>query len=223
MGEQHPERRLGMDVTSVRREHRSRPLRRNDLAEDPLQQFQLWFSQARDSSLLEPNAMSLATVDDDGRPALRTVLLKYFDDRGFVFFTNLGSNKAAQIAANPHVALLFYWSPFDHQVVVRGRADRLPTPEVLRYFLTRPRGSQIGAWVSDQSRAISSRSLLAAKFDEMKRKFAEGEVPLPDFWGGFRVTPVEVEFWQGQPNRLHDRFLYRRQGDASWAIERLQP
>ena len=167
--------------------------------------------------------MSLATVDPDGRPAARTVLLKYFDKKGFVFFTNLESTKAAQITQNCNVSLLFFWRELGRQVSVRGAAERLPTAETLKYFATRPRGSQIGAWVSAQSSVISSRTLLDSKFDEIKRKFADKEVPLPSFWGGYRVVPTEIEFWQGRTNRLHDRFLFTRQDDGTWDVDRLAP
>ncbi len=167
--------------------------------------------------------MSLATVDAEQRPACRTVLLKYFDSRGFVFFTNLSSNKSRQIEGNANVALLFFWPDLGRQVCMRGTAERVSTKETLRYFTTRPRGSQIGAWVSSQSSIISSRSLLEAKVEEMKRKFADKKIPVPSFWGGFRVIPAEYEFWQGHPDRLHDRFLYSRRGSENWGIERLAP
>ena len=211
-----------MDVSDLRRSATGRTLERDDLDRDPLRQFEDWFRQACDSDALDPNAMSIATVDAAGRPSSRTVLLKYFDDRGFVFFTNLESNKATQIAGNENVSLLFFWPVLGRQVGIRGTAARIPTSETLKYFMTRPRGSQIGAWVSAQSSVISSRSLLEGKFEEMKRKFADREVPLPSFWGGFRVTPREFEFWQGRSDRLHDRFLYSRSGDG-WEIERLSP
>ena len=211
-----------MDVSDLRRSATGRTLEREDLADDPIRQFEQWFAEACDADLLDPNAMNVATVDDQGRPSSRTVLLKYFDDRGFVFFTNLESNKARQIAGNGNVSLLFFWPGLGRQVGIRGSADRIPNKETLKYFMTRPRGSQIGAWVSAQSSVISSRSLLEAKFEEMKRKFGEGEVPLPTFWGGYRVVPREIEFWQGRTNRLHDRFLYSPSGDG-WTIERLAP
>ncbi len=223
MNQQQSEHDVGIDISGLRQEYKLAPLKRKDMPADPFQQFQAWFQQACDSDILEPNAGSLATVDAENRPALRTVLLKYFDKRGFIFFTNLGSAKAEHIARNANVALMFLWSVFGHQVIIRGTAEKLQTKEVMRYFLTRPRGSQIGAWVSVQSHVISSRSLLAAKFDEMKRKFTNREVPLPSFWGGYRVMPVEMEFWQGQPDRLHDRFLYTRESEGNWKIERLQP
>ena len=148
--------------------------------------------------------------------------MKYFDASGFVFFTNLESAKADQIAANPHVALLFYWQPLERQVRIRGGAEKIKTSEAVRYFMTRPRGSQLGAWVSDQSSVINSRTLLETKLDEMKRRFGKGEIPLPSFWGGYRVRPEQIEFWQGRTNRLHDRFLYTRE-TAGWQVERLAP
>lgn len=215
--------RSGMDVSALRRSCVGSSLDRQDLDDDPFRQFERWFRQACDDERPDPNAMSLATVDDRQRPACRTVLLKYFDSRGFVFFTNLGSDKAIQINDNPNVALLFFWPDLGRQVGVRGTAARVPCKEALRYFATRPRGSRLGAWVSAQSRVISSRSLLETKFDEMKRKFANREVPLPDFWGGYRVAPDEFEFWQCRTNRLHDRFRYTRTGADAWEIARLAP
>jgi pyridoxamine 5'-phosphate oxidase len=198
-------------------------LSRATLDPDPLRQFQQWFEDAIATELPEPNSMSLATVDPEGQPWLRTVLLKLYDARGFVFYTNYESRKARQMDANPRVALLFPWVALARQVKITGRAERGPTTESLRYFATRPRGSQIGAWASPQSQVISSRSLLEGKVEEIKRKFAEGEVPLPSFWGGYRVVADSIEFWQGRENRLHDRFRYSRQSDGGWTIERLAP
>jgi len=212
----------GMDVSGLRRSATGPSLEREDLDDDPITQFESWFRAACESETLDPNAMSLATVDDRDLPSCRTVLLKYFDERGFVFFTNLASNKATQMSANENVSLLFFWPEFGRQISIRGKAEKIPNKETLKYFMTRPRGSQIGAWVSAQSSVISSRSLLEMKFDEMKRKFADKEVPLPSFWGGYRVVPREIEFWQGRTNRLHDRFLYRPIEDG-WDIERLAP
>ena len=166
---------------------------------------------------MDPNAVSISTVDRENRPSSRTVLLKYFDESGFVFFTNFESKKAMQIEDNPNVALLFFWSDAARQVKIRGKAERIPTAETLKYFISRPRGSQIGAWVSAQSSVISSRSLLENKFQEIKQKFSNKEVPLPSFWGGYRVVPEEMEFWQGRRNRLHDRFQYTKQDDGSWS------
>jgi pyridoxamine 5'-phosphate oxidase len=198
-------------------------LKRDELDPDPFRQFQQWFTQAIDADIPEPNAMSLATVADSGQPWLRTVLLKIYDERGFVFFTNYESRKARQIAGEPRVALLFPWAALGRQVKITGEAARIPLMESVKYFATRPRGSQIGAWASPQSEVITSRSLLEAKFDQMKRKFAKGEVPLPSFWGGYRVVPETIEFWQARESRLHDRFLYSRGAEGRWQIERLAP
>ena len=207
----------------MRVEYRERELRRSDLHADPTEQFSRWLKEACDSGISEPNAMSLATVSADGQPVVRMVLLKEFDQRGFVFFTNIESRKAQQIAINPKVALHFPWVALQRQVAVHGTAERVSSAEVIAYFLKRPFGSQLAAWASPQSKVISSRQILEAKWEEVKRKFTEGRVPLPSFWGGFRVRPHEIEFWQGRPNRLHDRFLYRRQASGSWEIERLAP
>jgi pyridoxamine 5'-phosphate oxidase len=207
----------------TRSEYTRGELKRSSLKPSPFDQFALWFQQAMDAQLIEPNAMSLATVGADQRPLTRTVLLKSYDERGFVFFTNFESRKARQMAENPNVSLLFPWLALERQVIICGAAEKISTTETLAYFVTRPRGSQLGAWVSAQSSIITTRSLLEKKWDEMKRKFAEGEVPLPSFWGGYRVVPREIEFWQGRPSRLHDRFLYSRQPDQSWKIDRLAP
>jgi|DewCreStandDraft_5_1066085.scaffolds.fasta_scaffold00003_40 pyridoxamine 5'-phosphate oxidase len=212
-----------MNLFDLRREYENRPLHRRDLAPDPLVQFERWFLEAREHVALDPNAMCLSTVGSDGRPSARMVLLKSYDANGFVFFTNLESRKAREIEGNPHVCLLFFWAPLSRQVVIEGRAERVSTAEAMAYFLTRPRGSQIGAWVSEQSRPISSRAVLEAKWEELKRKFGEGQIPLPSFWGGYRVRPVRYEFWQGRENRLHDRFEYVADGAGGWRIERLQP
>ncbi|MGE5155191.1 MAG: pyridoxamine 5'-phosphate oxidase [Bdellovibrio bacteriovorus] len=198
-------------------------LSEQELDPDPIRQFQRWFEEAIAQEIPEPNAMTLATVDAGGQPYARTVLLKLYDAQGFVFFTNYESRKARQIGGNPRVALLFPWVALARQVQITGTARRISTAESLKYFLTRPRGSQIGAWASPQSQVISSRSLLDQKVAEMRRRFGEGQVPLPDFWGGYRVEPDEIELWQGRESRLHDRFRYRRGAAGGWVIERLAP
>jgi pyridoxamine 5'-phosphate oxidase len=207
----------------MRREYSDKGLRRNDLNPDPFTQFELWFKQACDAGILEPNAMSLATASPEGQPTVRTVLLKGLDRRGFVFFTNLESTKARQIAANPQVALLFPWLALERQVTVTGAAVKLSMGEVMKYFVTRPFRSQLAAWASPQSQVITSRALLEMKLAEMLRKFSEGKVPVPSFWGGYRVVPKTIEFWQGRINRLHDRFLYVCETGDTWRIERLGP
>ncbi len=213
----------GMDVAALRRSATGFALDRDDLDDDPIVQFEEWFRYACDTVPMDPNAFILSTVDSLHRPSSRTVLLKSFDERGFVFYTNYESKKAEHIEDNPSVSLIFFWSEAARQVKIRGKAEKIPTSESLKYFLSRPRGSQIGAWVSAQSSVISSRSLLESKFQEIKQKFRDKEVPLPSFWGGYRVVPDQVEFWQGRRNRLHDRFQYTKQDDGSWSIERLAP
>jgi len=198
-------------------------LREQDLDLSPFRQFENWFQAATDAGLHEPNAMSLATVSDKGAPSLRTVLLKVWDENGFVFFTNHGSRKARDIATNPNVALLFYWAPLHRQIRIEGTAQKVSTLESLKYFVTRPRGSQLGAWCSAQSSTISSRAILQAKLAEIRQKFEGGEVPLPSFWGGFRVVPSRFEFWQAGDDRLHDRFVYEPESDDMWSIQRLAP
>ena len=210
------------DIADVRKDYLSRRLRRADLHADPIAQFSLWLEDAFCAGVIEPNAMSLATAWKDGRPLVRTVLLKGVDARGFVFFTNLESRKARQLAENPKASLLFPWLALERQVIATGSASRLPTVEVLKYFATRPRESQLAAWASPQSSKISSRKFLEMEWEHMKRKFGAGKVPLPSFWGGYRIRPDVVELWQGRTGRLHDRLRYRRTGDG-WTLERLQP
>jgi pyridoxamine 5'-phosphate oxidase len=209
------------DIAALRREYTRAGLRRTNLDPDPMVQFRQWFNEARDAGVMEPNAMVLSTTDSK-RPSSRTVLLKAFDDRGFVFFTNYESRKSQDISVNPSVSLLFPWYPLERQVSVMGVAERISAAESLAYFVSRPHGSRVGAWVSQQSSVINSRRLLEMKWDEMKRKFSQGEVPLPSFWGGFKVAPLEIEFWQGRENRLHDRFRYLK-AETKWCVERLSP
>ena len=212
-----------MDLSDLRKEYESTGLDRKDLDDDPLLQFEKWFKQALSTGMEYANGMSLATVGADGTPSLRTVLLKLFDRRGFVFYTNYESHKARDIAENPKVALLFPWLDLQRQIKITGLAEKISTAESLAYFASRPRGSQLGAWCSPQSQTISSRSLLGSALFRMAEKFGEGRIPLPDFWGGYRVIPDSFEFWQGRANRLHDRFLYTLAGDKSWQIRRLAP
>ncbi|WP_131863304.1 pyridoxamine 5'-phosphate oxidase [Biostraticola tofi] len=216
MTEQH------FDLAALRREYLRGGLRRADLTADPLDLFTRWFTQACDARLADPNAMCVATVDAQGQPWQRIVLLKQVDSRGMVFFTNLGSRKATHLALNSRVSLHFPWHMLERQVMVLGRAERLSVAEVMTYFHTRPRDSQIGAWVSRQSSRISARGVLEGKFIEMKQKFLNGDVPLPSFWGGYRVKIDTIEFWQGGEHRLHDRFSYQRT-EAGWDIDRLAP
>ncbi len=221
-----------MDLSQFRREYLKGGLSRQDLDPDPTVQFSRWFEQARSTEIADPTAMVLATVGAGGCPSQRTVLLKYFDRQGFVFFTNYGSRKATEIAGNPRVSLLFVWLDLERQVMVSGVAGKISAADSARYFLSRPKESQMAAWVSSQSRPLTSKQMLLQKFQEMKSKIGAGQVPFPTFWGGYRVEPEEVEFWQGGQNRLHDRFLYRRQTadtptdsvpHSSWSITRLAP
>ena len=214
---------MNVNPQAFREAAMARGLSRDALDPDPIRQFQRWFEEAIAQDIPEPNAMSLATVDTRGQPYIRTVLLKLYDRSGFVFFTNYESRKARQIGENPRVSLLFPWVALARQLQIVGTARRIPTAESLKYFATRPRGSQIGAWASPQSRVITTRSLLEEKVAEIKRHFAEGQIPLPDFWGGYRVEPEMIELWQGRESRLHDRFQYVRDEDRNWLIERLAP
>jgi pyridoxamine 5'-phosphate oxidase len=210
------------NLQDLRVDYGREPLNESTLLPDPIAQFQLWFDEASKSGIPEPNAMSLATADASGQPSCRTVLLKDLDERGFVFFTNYGSRKAQQMAANPQAALLFPWIALERQVEVAGRVEKISEAESLEYFLSRPFGSRIGAWVSEQSSVIPSRDVLVSRFEELKKQFADGNVPKPEGWGGYRVVPETIEFWQGGADRLHDRFLYSRAG-AGWKISRLAP
>ena len=199
------------------------PLLIEELESDPIVQFEKWFREAWDENYPMPHAMSLATASEESLPTVRTVLLKGYDPHGFVFFTNYGSRKATQISNNPQAALLFPWVRLGRQVTVAGRVEKISKSESVQYFLSRPRGSQLSAWASAQSTVISSRAILESAFATVKRRFADGEVPLPDFWGGYRVDPDSIEFWQNRKDRLHDRFLYNRGENGAWRIDRLTP
>lgn len=212
-----------MDLQSIRREYLTGSLTREQLDASPVTQFALWLDQAIKMELVDPTAMVLATVGADGQPGQRVVLLKGFDEHGFVFFTNYDSRKSRDIAANANVSLHFPWYPIERQVLVCGVAEKVSTAESAAYFHSRPRESQLGAWASPQSRVLASREDMMAQFTAIQEKFADQEIPLPDFWGGFRVRPSRVEFWQGGANRLHDRFQYSLQGPGHWQIDRLAP
>lgn len=216
-------KRMNTDISALRKEYAQASLDVADVAARPMDQFRRWFDEAVAAQLLEPNAMVLGTVNTHGQPTQRTVLLKAFDERGLVFYTNYSSRKARQITENNRVSLLFPWYALERQVSITGKAEKVSTTESLQYFLSRPVGSQLGAWVSQQSSVITSRSILEMKLHEMKEKFRDGKIPLPDFWGGYRIVPDTMEFWQGRPNRLHDRIFFSLSGKNEWKIERLSP
>jgi pyridoxamine 5'-phosphate oxidase len=198
-------------------------LSRKELNTDPFYQFQSWYQQTLSTDIPDPTALCLATVDANGQPWQRMVLLKLYDENGFVFFTNYSSRKAQHINLNPQVSLLFPWHALGRQVKITGTAAKIPTAESFKYFSTRPRGSQLGAWASPQSQVIKNRAMLDTALEQMKGKFLQGEIPLPDFWGGYRVSPDIFEFWQARESRLHDRFIYTQQQEGSWQLERLAP
>jgi pyridoxamine 5'-phosphate oxidase len=211
------------DPTASRYEHAARGLRRRDLDPDPIKQFSNWFTAAIEAEIRDVNAMSLATAEPDARPSVRVVLLKGFDQDGFVFFTNYESEKGVQLEANPYAALAFYWIELDRQIRIAGKAEKTSRQESEAYFHSRPIGSQLGAWASRQSEVLDGRRVLDARMAEMTERYAAKPIPLPPHWGGFRVKPDTMEFWQGRPNRLHDRFRYRLGTDGNWLIERLAP
>ncbi len=214
------------DLASMRKQYRAEGLSESELAATPFEQFARWFRQAAtEGGLFEPNAVVVSTADARGRPSSRTVLLKHFDERGFVFYTNYDSRKGRELAENPYVSLLFPWHPMARQVIVTGEARRTGRDETAAYFRTRPHGSQLGAWASAQSSVVpGGREALDAAYEELASRYPEGErVPVPPHWGGFRVTPASVEFWQGRENRLHDRLRYVAEEDGSWRVERLSP
>jgi len=211
------------DLTGLRNEYAAHGLRRADLHSDPLQQFGAWFAAALAADIRDVNAMSLATSTPDGKPSVRIVLLKGFDERGFAFFTNYDSEKGCQLEANPYAALVFYWVQLERQVRISGAVEKTSREDSAAYFHSRPVGSRLGAWASKQSEIVDARQILDTRLTEMTERFENGDVPLPPHWGGYRVKPDKFEFWQGRPNRLHDRFRYSRQSDGAWQIDRLAP
>lgn len=211
------------NISDLRENYQLSNLNRENLDLDPMIQFKSWFDEAMDSSIKEANAMSLATVNADGIPSVRTILLKELDDDGFVFYTNYESDKANDLKVNPNVALVFLWKTLERQVRIQGRISKVSEERSTNYFQKRPKGSQIGAWASNQSSIIQDKSELQAKVDALTKQYSEKDVlPKPDFWGGYKVIPFSIEFWQGRPNRLHDRFRYEKNG-SGWRIDRLAP
>ncbi|MES2307052.1 MAG: pyridoxamine 5'-phosphate oxidase [Gemmatimonadota bacterium] len=212
-----------MKISELRRDYARAALDEVSTSLDPLEQFSRWFAEARQADLLEVNAMTLATSDATGRPSARIVLLKGVDARGFLFFTDYRSRKGEELAQNPRAALVFHWAELERQVRIGGAVERLSGEESASYFHSRPEGSRIGAWASHQSAPLKDRRELESKVEELTAAFANGEIPLPPYWGGFRVVPEEMEFWQGRPSRLHDRITYQRIGDGDWVRGRLSP
>jgi pyridoxamine 5'-phosphate oxidase len=212
-----------MNLAELRREYTKGGLRRADLDPHPFVQFQKWFEEALNSQLLEPSAMTLATVDADGRPSARIVLLKGADERGFLFFTNYESRKGRDLAANARASLVLYWPDLERQVCIAGDVVKVSRAESEKYFALRPRGSQLGACVSKQSSAVADRAFLESRLQEVEKQFANRDVEMPAHWGGYVLAPIRIEFWQGRPNRLHDRFQYSKQPGGTWRIERLSP
>lgn len=212
-----------MSLADMRKEYMLHGLSESDLDPDPIRQFRHWFDQAAEAVTVEPNAMTLATATPDGHPSARMVLLKGFDDAGFRFFSNYDSRKGNELDANPRAALVVYWGELERQVRIEGRVERVAPEQSDAYFHSRPRGSQLSAAASDQSQVLADRQVLERRVAELDAQFQGQELPRPDFWGGYRVVPATIEFWQGRPNRLHDRLRYRRLDDARWIIERLAP
>ncbi len=211
-----------VDIASLRKDYSLQALDEARVNKDPLQQFKAWFAEAAASALIEPNAMTLATVSADGAPSARAVLLKEYDEKGFVFYTNYLSRKARELESNPRAALLFYWAELERQIRIEGGIERVPRAQTVEYFKKRPRSAQIGALASEQSATIAGRATIETRVRELEKSYQGREVPCPEAWGGFRVVPTRYEFWQGRESRLHDRIVYTRSG-SDWMITRLAP
>jgi pyridoxamine 5'-phosphate oxidase len=211
------------NIAGIRKDYQLQTLQEDEVADDPFKQFGSWWDEAFKSEIDEVNAMTLATADQDGMPSARIVLLKAFDEKGFVFFTNYNSQKGIQLTQNNRACLVFFWKELERQVRISGFAEKISTEENIAYFNSRPDGSKIGAWASPQSLVVAGKAWLKETFDYYMERFKHGEIPKPPHWGGYRVTPVKIEFWQGRPNRLHDRIQYTKQPDGTWKIERLAP
>lgn len=214
---------MNFSIADLRKNYTLAGLSEADADANPFQQFQLWFEQAVSAQLPEPNAMTLATLTPEGHPCGRIVLLKNFDEQGFTFFTNYDSAKGQQLSYHPWAALVFWWAQLERQVRIEGKVEKVSAQESDAYFATRPLKSQLGAWVSEQSQVIASREVLEERFAQLQEKYRDRPIPRPPYWGGFRVIPHRIEFWQGRPSRLHDRLCYRLQSDGSWHRERLSP
>ncbi len=210
-------------VADLRKEYTFQGLSETEVHPNPFEQFKTWFNQALAAQLPEPNAMTIASATTDGKPYARIVLLKDYDERGFVFYTNYESHKGQQLVQNPWGAIAFWWTQLERQVRIEGRVEKVSELESDEYFQSRPKGSQLGAWASNQSQVIDSREVLERRLEQLKEEYENKQVPRPPHWGGFRVIPDEIEFWQGRPSRLHDRLLYRRSEDGTWKIQRLAP
>ena len=214
---------MNANVADLRKDYQLQGLSETDADRNPFKQFQLWFDQALAAQLPEPNAMTVATVTKSGKPRARVVLLKNFDERGFVFYTNYHSHKGQELADNPQAAIAFWWAELERQVRIEGRVLKVSDRESDEYFHSRPFNSRLGAWASEQSQVIESREVLEQRLQDLKTKYENQDIPRPPHWGGFRVIPTAIEFWQGRPSRLHDRLLYSLLDDGSWQIERLSP